>query len=443
MEQKLDIKLSAGSIFLFTLPTIITILFTTIYAMVGSIFTAQLVNTNALSAINICAPIVNVTFGIGMMTASGGNAIISKTIGEGDEVRARRIFSFLFYVTTLVGLVMCLLGLAFIKPIITFLGGSDPAVYEYCEKYLKTTLIFVPFDIAAVMLLFFSVTAGKAAMGTVIAILGGVITIILDYVCISVMNMGIVGAALATGLGYAIPAVIGTLYFVFFRNASLYFVSPLIEFKLLLKSCSNGISELVSYLSGAVILLLFNITVIKLRGSEGVAALTIILYGQQIVSSVFMGFSSGVSPLISYNYGKKDTDNLKKVFKNAIKIVAVTALFLFTLAMVFGNSFALIFSEKDSEVYNMAIYGFKIFSFAFLFMGFSVFSSAMFTALSNGKISAVISVMRTLLINAGCIIILSKIFGMNGIWISVPISELLSLILSFFLIMKYKRTYNY
>lgn len=442
-NQRLDMEITARSLIAYALPTIGTLLFFSIYMMVGGVFVARLVDTNALSAMNIILPLANISSAIGMMLATGGSAVVAKLMGEGRDHEARGTFSFIYLAALVAGVVLAALGLIFLDPIITFLGGADALVYAYCHDYALWTLIFYPFGVIAMLMLVFVIAAGKALLGTILAVIGGTVTILLDWLCIAVFPLGIAGAAIATGVGYAVPSLIGFVFFVRNKNGTLYYIKPLVSFKTLAKSCGNGSSEMVTNLSLSAITLLLNQTLMRMAGADGVAAITIILYAQGLMNSAFMGYATGIAPIISYNWGKCDGGRLKRIYRISLTAIGICAVCIFAASLVFAEPLVGIFAVKGSEVYAMTVPAFRIFSVCFLFMGFSIFGSSMFTALSNGKVSAIISFMRALVLEAACILLLPQIFGLTGVWAAVPLAELLGLLLTFVYFRKLKDTYGY
>ena len=442
MEQKLDIRIGAASLLKFSLPTVFSMLFIGVYSMVGGVFVARLVSTDALSAVNIVLPLVNVSVALGMMLATGGSAIVAKLMGQGRAEQARQTFSYVFLASFLLGAVITVLGLVFLEPMVRFLG-ADESIFQYCLDYARVTLYLFPAGILAMLLLVFMITAGKAEIGSVLAIIGGVATILLDWLLIDVCELGVVGAALATGLGYAIPAALGLAYFLFNRRGTLYFVKPKAGLRVLGESCVNGSSEMVTNLSLSVVTLLFNRTLMRMTGADGVAAITVILYAQGFFNSAFMGYSTGIAPLISFNYGKENGEALHKIFRLSLVITAVAAVVIYIASMLCAGPLMAVFAEEGSKVYEMGVQGFRLFGFCFLFMGFSVFGSSMFTALSNGTVSAAISFARTLVFVSACILLLPLVLGLNGVWLAVPVAEALGLCVTVYCFLRFRGRYGY
>ncbi|MCC0782506.1 MATE family efflux transporter [Clostridioides sp. ES-S-0108-01] len=429
------------SLLKFAFPTIFMMIFMGLYTIVDTIFVSRFVNTNALSAINIVCPIINIIVGLGTMLATGGSAIVARKMGNGDIDEAKKAFTLIVLSGVVLGMIITGIGIIFMDYIIIWLGASEILI-KYCRSYLFIILVFAFANILQVLFQSLFVTAGKPQLGLWLVIGAGCTNIILDYVFIVLLQMGIGGAALATGIGYLTPTIAGIVFFS--RNKGvLRFCIPKLDKKVLFETCFNGSSEMVSQLSTAVTTFLFNIIMMKLIGEDGVAAITIIIYSQFLLTSLYIGFSMGVAPIISYNYGSKDNIQLKYIFKTCILFISVASLLVFVFSILCSPTIVDIFSQKGSDVYEITSSGFYIFSFSFIFCGFNIFASSMFTALSNGKISAVLSFLRTFGFITIGLLILPKVLDIDGIWLVVPIAEFLTLFLTVVFIYKYKNKYNY
>lgn len=441
-DQSLDIRISTSTLLKFALPTIISMVFMGIYSTVDGVFVSQLVGTNALSAINIVMPIFTVALAVGTMFSAGGSAIVGKKLGEGKGDEARENFSFLILVTFILSCLIALGCTIWLRPLLHFLGANE-ALMSYCFNYASVILIFVPLIMVGVVFQMFFITAGKATLGLWVSVAGGVTNIVLDYVFIAVLDMGLAGAAIATGIGYALQGVCGFVYFLVNRKGGIYLCKPKWDGGVILKSCSNGASEMVSTLSAGVVTLLLNNILMKMAGPDGVAAITIILYAQGLLATIYMGYAMGIAPLISYNYGKQDNDNIKGIYKISLKTIIIASLVTIVFSLVCTEVLVGIFATKPSAVYDMATYGYRMFSICFLFMGINIFSSSMFTALSDGKVSAILSFFRTLIFVVAMCIVMPSIFGIKGVWMAIPIAELLGLFMSVYYFKKLKGKYNY
>lgn len=432
---------NASSLIKFAFPSIIMMLFMGLYTVVDTIFVARFVNTNALSSINIVCPIINIIVGLGTMLATGGSAIVAKKMGDKKIDEARSNFTLIVITGIVVGLVIVFVGLLFVDKIIWTLGASQ-LLFPYCKDYLTIQLIFAVFNIMQVLYQNLFVTAGKPTLGLILCVAAGLANIVFDYIFIVWLQMGIKGAALGTGIGYTIPTFVGTLFFLT-NKSELHFCKPKMDRVVLLKSCSNGMSEMISQLSTAVTTFLFNAAMMKLLGEDGVAAITVIIYAGFLLTTFYIGFSMGVAPILSYNYGSKNIKQLKKVVHICFCFIITISIFVFLCCLMAGENIAAIFVKNNKNVFEITKMGFTIFSFSFLFSGVNIFTSALFTAFSNGTVSAVISFLRTLGFIMILLLVLPKFLNVAGVWLAIPIAELLTFILAIYFIWRYNKYYNY
>ena len=323
---------------------------------------------------------------------------------------------------------------------VTTFREGDKADTGYREVCIL--LLFTPASILQVLFQNLTVTAGRPGMGMVLGVSAGIANILLDYIFMVPLHMGIKGAAFGTGIGYMIPAVVG-LWFFSAKRGSLYFRKPVIDFSVLAESCTNGFSEMVSQSAAAVTTFLFNRMMMKLLGVNGVAAITIMIYMQFLLSALYIGFSMGVAPVLSYNYGKQDEKQLKNVFSICMRFIVFVLVTVFAAALIFGSPVVGIFAEKGTSVYEIGRNGFLIFPFSFLFCGLNIFTSATFTALSNGKLSAILSFLRTFGLITVLLLTLPNILGVTGVWLAVPISELITMIVALVFLHQNREKYHY
>ncbi|CEN24819.1 MATE family efflux transporter [Paraclostridium sordellii] len=441
MSNSLENKISLTSLIKYTFPTVVMMVFFSLSTIIDGIFISRYVGANALSATNIVYPVINILIGVSVMFATGGNAIVAKFMGEGKNQEAKETFTLITLSALTTGLIVAVLSIIFIKNIIYALGSTD-SLYKNCYDYLVVFLVFAPVMILKLFFDYFLVTAGVPKLGLISSVSGGVINIILDYLFIVEFKMGALGAALATCISYALPAMVGVIYFSKKSNV-LCFVKPKFNIKLILDSCMNGSSEMVTQMSGAVTTFLYNAVMLKFLGEDGVASITIILYVQYLLNSAYIGFTSGVSPRISYNYGSRDDEQLRKIVRYSFTIVSVFAVFIFISSRSFSNIIIGMFSPKGTALYDITFNGFMVFSFNFLVVGTNIFTSGMFTAFSNGKISAMLSILRTFILFTIGIITLPSFLGINGVWMVVPFAEFTTFIVSIIFINRYKKIYMY
>jgi len=420
-ENPLAQDFHVGSLLRFALPTMLMMVVMGLYTVVDTAFVSRFVNTDALSALNIVCPVINLTVGLGTMLATGGSAIVARKMGAGEGERASRDFTLIVVAGVFLGLLIAVLGSIFIDEMIWGLGASR-LLFPYCREYLSVLFVFTPASILQVLFQNLLVTAGCPGIGMVLGISAGAANILFDWLFMVPLGLGIRGAALGTGIGYLLPAAAGLIFFSG-RGGSLHFQRPVAELSVLTESCANGCSELVSQAATAVTTFLFNRIMMGLRGENGVAAITMIIYTQFLLSALLIGFSMGVAPVISYNYGKNDRKKLRKVFADCGRFITGISLLIFAVAFVFCGDFAGLFSEKGTPVYELARDGFRIFSFSFLFCGWNIFASAAFTALSNGSVSAFLSFLRTFGLITVLLLVLPRLLGVTGVWLAVPAAE--------------------
>ena len=441
MENKLAQNFTITSLLKFTAPTCIMLMFMSLYQMTDAVFVSNFVGENALSALNIVFPIPSIIIALSIMLATGGSAIIAKNMGEGQAQKAKQNFSMIVFVGFLLGIVIMIVGVIWIKPIIKVLGAT-PILYAYSYDYLFILLLACPLTVLQMLFQTFFVTAGKPHLGLVSTILGGLSNIVLDYLFIVVFHMGVAGAAVATSIGYALPAIIGLFYFFLNKKGTLYFVKPVFDRIVLLKTCTNGSSEMVTNLAIAIVTLLFNKIMLQYLGENGVAAITIVLYAQFLLTSIFMGFSNGVAPVFSYNYGNNNKAQMKKIFKMSLCIISVLSILMYIISLVFATPIISVFTSSESEVFKITYHGFFLFSISYLFTGVNIFASSMFTAFSNGKISALLSFLRTFVFLVAALLLLPEIMGVDGIWLAVPIAEFIAILVSIFTMYRNKEYFQ-
>lgn len=457
---------STVSLIKFAFPSIIMMLFMGLYTTVDTVFVARFVDTNALSSINIVCPVINIIVGLGTMLGAGGSAIVATKMGSNKAEEARSDFTLIIITGIIMGLTITMIGLTFVEEVIRGLGANE-ILFPYCKDYLTIQLIFAAGNIMQVLYQNLFVTAGRPALGLILAVLAGAANIVFDYIFIVCLQMGIKGAAFGTGIGYMIPTFVGTIFFLrgssignvnlkcSDRNAAdpgkevfpscrreLYFCRPEMNISVLRKSCSNGVSEMVSQLSTAVTTFLFNAIMMNLLGEDGVAAITVIIYSGFLLTTLYIGFSMGVAPVISYNYGSGNVRQLKKAVHICFCVIMIISVFVFLFSFFAGENIAGIFAANNEIVFEITKTGFSVFSFSFLFSGCNIFASALFTALSNGKASAIISFLRTFGFITVFLLVLPGFFKVTGVWLAIPLAELLTLILTICLLFRYRKHYN-
>ena len=434
-------KFRVSQVFRLVLPSIFMMSFMSLYTIVDGAFVSRFVNTDALSAVNIAYPYVNFILGISIMLSSGGCALVMKKLGEGKTHEAKKDFSLIILFTFILSIIIIIISLIFIETILKILQAKE-SLYNYTKDYLFYMIVFATPTMLKFIVEQFLVAINKSKTALVLSMSGGILNIILDYIFIVTLDFGIKGAAIATGLGYAVPAIIGLSFFIK-KSSLLHFKIPSKTPSVILQSCYNGSSEMVSQLSSGIITFLFNFVMLKYIGEDGVAAITIILYIQYLVTSIFLGYSIGVSPRISYFYGSKDIPMLKSLISISIKLVWTLSILCYIIILTSSPILVRFFTEPGTNVFNLTIDGLKIYSLSFLIVGMLIFISGMFTAFSNGKVSAIISFLRALVFESSGIVLFPIIIGISGVWWAVPIARLLGGFVCLYFYKKYKTIYNY
>ncbi|MPW25463.1 MATE family efflux transporter [Alkalibaculum sp. M08DMB] len=426
----------------FTLPSIIMMIITSIYGVVDGLFVSNLVGSNAFAAVNLIIPFVMIFGTVGFMLGTGGSALVAKTLGEGDTIKANQIFSMLIYFLIAIGVIFSILGIVFLKPIAILLGAT-PELLGDCVSYGTVLLLALTAFMLQTTFQTFFVVAAKPNMGLTISIASGLTNIVLDFLFILVFRWGVVGAAAATGLSQVVGGIIPFIYFLRKNDSVLKLMRPIWNGKALLISCTNGSSEMITNLSISLVCMIYNFQLMKLVGVNGVAAFGIIMYVSFIFLGVFIGYSFGSAPIISYHFGAENHIELKNIFKKSLVIIEASSLILTLIAEILAMPLAKIFVGYDAELLAITSYALRLFSLSFLFSGVNIFASAFFTALNNGVVSAFISFLRALVFQVIMILWLPVFFGVNGIWLAVVVAELLTLVISIMLFVVKKKQYHY
>ena len=425
----------------FSVPTIVMTVFMSFYTMVDGLFVSNLIGTDALSAVNLTAPVISLVTAISTMLATGGSAVIMRKVGAQKRQEANEDFTFLIIVNVVVGLLMASIGYLTMDSFFASMSLS-PEVSEYCHIYLSRYLIFTIPILLMNNFTLYMIAAGKAALSMICSIAGGVLNMVLDYFFIAVFGLGIAGAAIATGLGYSVIAVVGIV--IFFRKSSLlHFVRPVCRLKTLLSAATNGSSEMATALVTGIVTMMFNWTMLKYVGENGVAAITIIMYVLMFATSLYTGYSYGVAPMISFYYGEQNHEKLKRLIYLSLKIIGTIAAVTLIASLAVTEPLVSVFARPENPVYDLAVTGNRICSAALVFIGFNVFASGLFTALSNGLISAILAFSRSFVFMVAAMLVLPALLGVTGVWMATQAAELAAICLSIFMFIKYKKRYHY
>lgn len=417
--------------------------FTSIYSVVDGIFVSNFAGDKEFAAVNLIMPVLMGFAAVGFMIGTGGSALISKTLGEGDEEKARGIFSLLIYTAVILGVILTVVGVFTIRPLAILLKAEKEGILEECVLYGTINVCGITLFMLQNMFQSFFPLAGKPKLGLAVIVAAGVTNAILDAVLVAGFKLGLTGAAAATVAGQAVGGLVPVLYFSINRKNVLYLGKPLLKIKPLLLSCANGSSEMMTQLSLSIVNILYNYQLMSFAGRGGVSAYGVIMYVSFIFCSIFIGYSIGVTPIIGFNYGAENKKELNDVLKKSIAIIAVFSAAMLALSLALNYPLPKIFMWKYPELLPMTRNGFFISSFMFAVMGFNIFGSSFFTALNNGLISAVISFVRTLLLQIICVFTLPLLWGLNGVWAANVFAEIFALILTFTLFMCFRKKYGY
>jgi len=442
MDTKISKPVEFSTLIKFALPTIASMILMNLFGIVDGIFASRIISPLALAAVNIVFPFLTFVLSIGFMLGVGGNALVATKIGKGQIEEARSNFNLIVVVSFCTSVILALYGILFPRQLLGLLGANEEVFYMSYE-YIRYILYFLPFILLGVVFQQFLMTEGKAHISTISFLIGGLVSVFLNWLLIYRWQMGLTGAALSTAIGYMVPSIIGILYFAFNKKGMLYISKTKLDMGVILKSSANGASEMVTMISVSISAIFINNILIGLGGAEAIAAVGIVFSTMNILSSFFIGYATGISPIISYNYGNNNTDNLSKAYQKSLIVIFGIAVFSIIAGWFLTSSFIRIYVEPNDSIYSIAYLGFRISISGFIFMGINVFSSAMFTALNNGKVSATIAFLRTLLFVIIYLLILPLFFGVIGVWIAMPLAELSTFFITVYLFKRMKKVYNY
>ena len=426
----------------YCLPSIIMMVFTSVYGVVDGFFVSNFAGKTPFAAVNFIMPILMILGCAGFMFGTGGSALIGMALGEGDNKKANNIFSLVVYSSIVCGVVLAIIGLVILRPVATLMGAEDEMLRQ-CLIYGGIFLAGLPFYILQYEFQCLFATADKHKLGMYVTIIAGCTNIVLDALFVAVFPWGVAGAAVATVISQIAGGIIPLVYFLRKNDSPLRLTKCSFDGAALLKTCTNGSSELMSNISASVVGMLFNVQLMKYAGENGVAAYGVLMYVSWIFQAIFLGYTVGTAPVVSYHYGADNKDEVKNLLKKSLIIVAAVAVCMFVAGELLSWPLAKIFVGYDAELMDMTVNAFYIFSFSFLFFGFSVFGSSFFTALGDGLTSAAIALLRTLVFQIAAVMLLPLIFGLNGIWASIVAAEIVSVaVMAVFFAIKRKK-YGY
>lgn len=442
MQIQLSEHFTYKKLIRFVLPSIIMMIFTSIYNVVDGLFVSNFVGKTALAAINITLPFLMAIAAIGFMIGTGGSALVGKTLGEGKGKEANQYFSLLVYTALTLGIVFSILGFLFL-PALGHVLGADGELLELCVLYGRISCISMPFFMLQNVFQSFFVTAEKPRLGLTVMISAGITNIVLDFLLVGVFRLGIAGAAIATVCGELLGGSFPLFYFFRKNNSLLRLGKTHFRLQVLKKAFLNGSSELMTNLSSSIVNTLYNLQLMHIAGEDGVAAYGTIMYVNFVFVSVFLGYSMGSAPIISYHYGAGNHNELKNMFKKSLSLIAIWGIVLTTAAQFLARPFSRFFVGYDVGLFEMTVHGFQIYSLVYLVNGYNIFGSSFFTALNNGILSAVISFLRTLVFQIGAIIVLPFLLGIDGVWASILVAEIMTLMITAYLFIKKRDYYHY
>lgn len=426
----------------FVLSPILMMVFTSIYGVIDGLFISNYVGDTAFAAVNLIMPVLMILGSIGFMLGTGGTAIVSRLLGEGDRERANRYFSLFIYATAISGVFFAVLGEILIPYIPRWLN-ADEDMYDYCVLYGRIILGAMPFFMLQNVFQAFFTTAEKPMLGFIVTAAAGCTNILLDGLLVGLADTGVAGAAIATFASQLIGSVLPIIYFAMKNKSLLRLGKPKFKGKVLLNACTNGSSEFVNNVSSSIVSIVFNFQLMRLVGKNGVSAYGVLMYVNFIYIAIFIGYAIGTAPLIGYNYGAGNREELKNIFLKSMVMMTVFGVLMTSLALGLARPISKLFVGYNQELYEMTVHAFYICSFLFMFAGFSIFCSSMFTAFGNGLISALISFLRTIVFQIAAVLILPIFFGLTGVWVSTLVSDVLAMITSMIFVFAKRKNYGY
>ena len=426
----------------FVAPSAVMMMFTSIYGVVDGLFVSNYVGKVPFAAINLVMPFIMILGGIGFMIGTGGSALVSKTLGEGDREKANRYFTMMIYLSLTCGAAASVIGFVFIRPISYLLGATDAMIGD-CMEYGRMIFLFTTAFMMQNVFQSFLVTAEKPRLGLLATVGAGVTNMALDAWFIIGLGWGVKGAALATGISQTVGGILPLIYFLRPNSSLLKITRTKLEGRPVFLAVTNGSSELMSNISTSVVSMIYNFQLMKFAGEDGVAAYGVLMYVQFVFIALFIGYAIGSAPIIGYHYGAINHSELKNMLKKSIVIMSISGIIMTLLAQALALPLAKVFVGYDEGLLDMTVHAFRVFSFSFILAGINIFASSFFTALNNGAVSAAISFLRTLIFQSTAVIVLPMIWELDGIWLSITVAEVFALIISVTFLAAKRKKYNY
>lgn len=443
MTIQLSEHFTYKKIFRFALPSIVMMVFTSIYGIVDGTFVSNFVGKTPFAAVNLVWPFLMILGAFGFMIGTGGSALVAKTLGENKKKMPTDTSSMLITLVVILGVLLTIIGLIVLRPLSSALGASGQML-EDCVTYGRTLMIFnTAFMLQSVFQSLF-ITAEKPRLGLIMTVAAGLTNMVLDALFIAVFKWGLVGAALASGLSQCIGGILPLIYFLSSKNDTpLKFVKTKMEGKVLLKACANGASELMTTVSSSLVSMLYNFQLMRLAGQNGIAAYGAVMYVEFAFIAVFIGYSIGTAPIVSYHYGSENHNEVKNMLQKSFKIMSILGITMMVLAQILASPLAKVFVGYDKQLFDMTVHGFRLFSFYFILAGINIYASSFFTALNNGMISAIISFSRTLGFETLAVIILPIFLQLDGVWLAITVAEICAFVISISFLIAKKEKYHY
>lgn len=426
----------------FSLPSIVMMVFTSIYGVVDGYFVSNYTGKTPFAAVNLIMPFLMILGGVGFMFGTGGGALIAKTMGEGKAEKADKLFSMTVFASILCGLVLTAVGLLFLRPFARLMG-AEGELLENSLLYGTINLIALPFYILQYEFQCLFATAEKPKLGLYVTVASGVANMVLDWLLVAVLPFGLAGAAAATAASQFIGGVFPLIYFARKNSSRLHLTRCRLELRPLGRICANGSSELMGNISMSLVNMLYNVQLMQYVGEDGIAAYGVLMYVSMIFQAIFIGYSVGTAPIVSYHYGAQNREELKSLLRKAFFIVAIAALCMFAAGELLAAPLSRLFVAYDEELLQMTTHAFAIFSFSFLFSGFVINGSSFFTALNDGLTSALISFLRTLVFQVAAVLLFPLLWGLDGIWFSIVAAEIMAVLATIFFLLKKQKKYGY
>jgi len=426
----------------FVLPSVVMMVFTSVYGVVDGFFVSNFAGKTAFSAINLVMPFVMILGGMGFMIGTGGTALVSKVLGEGDREKANRYFTMMIRLTLWLGVLFSVGGCLAMRPVARLLGATE-AMLPYCVLYGRIVVGFTAAFMLQNVFQSFLIAAEKPRLGLVVTVAAGVTNMFLDWLFVGVFHWGVAGAAVATGISQCVGGLLPLFYFLRPNNSLLRLVPTRMEPKALLKACWNGSSELMSNIASSLVSILYNFQLLRFIGEDGVSAYGVLMYVQFVFVAVFIGYSIGCAPVVGYHFGARNRSELSNLLRKSVFLMSTTGIVMCALAYACAGPFAQLFVGYDASLFALTKHAFRLFSFAFLMAGFNIFTSSFFTALNNGTISAAVSFLRTLVFQTTSVLLLPALLGVDGIWWAITIAECCAFVIDIVFLVVKRKKYGY